>query len=385
MARKTNCIKNGVEYFRITSTIGRDANGKLIRKEFYGISRKDAENKRDEYLDNIKKGLNIDYKNVTLGDLMQSWLFEIVKVRVKPTSFERYEGIYRNYIKESELYGVKLCSLKSIQIQRYYNNLYSNKKSSNSIKNLNKLLKQFLNYAVSEGYIFKNLCTGLVIPKDKVIDDKKIEVFTNDEIQALKRALIGHDLKCLILMALGTGLRQGELLALKWTDIDMDKKEVKVEKTIKRVKIIESDGSSKHEIITQPPKSKSSNRIIPIPSSLIPILKEHKNKQNRAKVKAGSSYTNNNYIFATATGNNLSTKNLFMSYKNLLKKAKISHKKFHSLRHTYATKLFEANVPLKTVQTLLGHSDISITANIYTHVMPKEKITAVEKLNDLFG
>lgn len=73
-----------------------------------------------------------------------------------------------------------------------------------------------------------------------------------------------------------------------------------------------------------------------------------------------------------------------MSYKNLLIKAKIPHKKFHALRHTYATQLFEKGEPLKTVQTLLGHGDISITSNIYTHVMPKQKSNAAEKLNDLF-
>ncbi len=92
-----------------------------------------------------------------------------------------------------------------------------------------------------------------------------------------------------------------------------------------------------------------------------------------------------NYVFPTITGNPINTKNLFKSYSALLRKAKINHKKFHTLRHTYATKLFEAEIPLKTVQTLLGHSDISITADIYTHVMPKQKTIAVEKLNSLFS
>ncbi|WP_315675194.1 tyrosine-type recombinase/integrase [Clostridium sp. 19966] len=85
-----------------------------------------------------------------------------------------------------------------------------------------------------------------------------------------------------------------------------------------------------------------------------------------------------NLVFATAIGNPICSKNLFSSYKNLLIKANIPHKKFHALRHTFATQLFENKVPLKTVQTLLGHSDISITADIYTHVMPKQRIEAVE-------
>ncbi|WP_279233035.1 tyrosine-type recombinase/integrase [Fonticella tunisiensis] len=93
----------------------------------------------------------------------------------------------------------------------------------------------------------------------------------------------------------------------------------------------------------------------------------------------------NDYVFTTNLGKNIDARNLLRSYERVLKKANIPYRKFHNLRHTYATKLFEAGVPLKTVSELLGHSNISITANIYTHVMPKEKITAAEKLNSLFA
>lgn len=391
MARKTNYNKNGNEYYRVTATIGRDANGKLIRKEFYGKSKKEAEDKRDEYLNGIKNGLNIDYANISLGELMHLWLFEIIRIssKIKPSTFQRYEGIYRNYILNSEIYGMKLCDLKAIQIQRYYNKLYESGKSSSIIKNLNKLLKTFLNYAVAEGYLLKNPCSNsnIVIPKDNEFkkNEDKIEVFSNEEINILKINLENHRLKALILLALGTGLREGELLGLKWSDIDFINKELKVQRSIKQVSIINSDGSREYKTIIQTPKSKNSIRTVPIPSSLIPILKEQDLQQKQDRLKFGASYANNDFVFTTETGNLIDARNLLRSYKRLLKKAGIPYKKFHALRHTYATKLFEANVPLKTVQTLLGHSDISITANIYTHVMPKEKIEAAEKLNNLFA
>lgn len=389
MGRKINCVKNGKEYYRVTVSIGRDSNGKLIRKEFYGSSKKDAENKRDEYLDNIKKGLNVDYKNIVLGDLMHSWLFEIVRVsnRIKPSTFQRYEGIYRNYVKNSDIYGLRISNLKTIHIQRYYNSLYTKGKTSNVIKNLNKLLKNFFNYATDEGYILKNPCSGkrIVIPGETETQEKKIEVFSDKEINTLKVALKGHRLKFLILLALGTGLRQGELLGLKWSDIDINNKQLKVERSIKQVNIISADESKEYKTIVQSPKSKNSIRTVPIPSNLILELKEHRKLQKQEKLKSGNSYNNTDYVFTTEVGNTMNARNITKSYKRLLKKAKIPYKKFHSLRHTYATKLFEVNVPLKTVQMLLGHSDISITANIYTHVMPKEKIKAVEKLNNLFA
>lgn len=389
MARKTNYTKNGKEYFRVTASVGRNAAGKLIRKEFYGSSKKEAEQKRDEYLNNLKAGLNIDFENMTLGKFFHIWLFEVVRVsnKIKPSSFERYEGIYRNYIKESVISNLILAEIKSIHLQRYYNDLYALGKSSNVIKNLNKLLKTFFNYALDEGYILKNPCSGkrIVIPGENKIIEKKVEVFSNEEIEILKSILENHRLKTLILLALGTGLRQGELLALKWSDINFTTKELKVEKSIKQVNIIESDSSREYKTILQTPKSKNSIRTVPIPSNLISLLKKYKSQQLQEKLKAGSSYIDSDFIFTTELGTNIDARNLTRSYERILKSANIPYKKFHSLRHTYATKLFEANVPLKTVQTLLGHSDISITANIYTHVMPKTKNEAVEKLNNLFG
>lgn len=389
MAVKTNYSKNGNDYFRVTVSMGRNSDGKLIRKEFYGKSKKEAESKRDEYLSGVKNGLSIDYKEIVLGKLIHSWLFEIVRVsnKIKPSTFQRYEGIYRNYIENCELYGMKICDLKAIQLQRYYNDLYKNGKSSNIIKNLNKLFKVFFNYALDEDYILKNPCVGkkLVIPGEDKIQEREVEVFTNEEIETLKNHLNGYRHKLLILLALGTGLRQGELLGLKWSDIDTKNSELKVERSIKQVNIIAEDGSKEYKTIIQTPKSKNSVRTVPIPSSLLPLLAEHENRQKLEQLKAGTSYEKSDFIFTTELGQNIDARNLLRSFSRLLKQASIPHRKFHALRHTYATKLFEADVPLKTVQMLLGHSDISITGNIYTHVMPKEKTAAAEKLNSLLG
>jgi len=390
MSVKTNYVKNGKEYYRVTATVGRDANGKLIRKEFYGKTKREAEAKRDEYLNGIKNGLNIDFQDTTLGDLMHVWLFEVARVSRKPSTFARYEGLYRNYIRDSELYGLKISLIKSIQIQRYYNKLYQEGKSSKTIKTLNKFLKTFFNYAVDEGYLVKNPCTGKKIvipgtPEEKA--EAKIETFTDEEIKKITEALEGHRLKVLFLLAFGTGLRQGELLGLKWPDIDFEKKELKVQRTIKQVTIIDQNGNREYKTIEQIPKTKSSIRTVPIPSSLIPVLKEYRNKQKEEKLKAGPAYLNDiekGYVFTTELGSIIDARNLLRIYKKILDKAGVKYRKFHAIRHTYATKLFERGVPLKIVSELLGHSNISTTANIYTHVIPKEKTNAVETLNDLF-
>lgn len=389
MARKTNYVKNGIEYYRVTATIGRDSSGKLIRKEFYGKTKKEAEAKRDEFLKGIKNGLNPDYQNALLGPLMKTWLFEVVRVsnKIKPSTFERYEGIYRNYVENSWLYGLRISTVKSIQLQRYYNELYQSGKTSSQIKNLNKLLKKFFFYVVDEGYLLKNPCSSksLVIPGEVEKEDTTFEVFTDDEIEAIKKTLEGNRLQALILLALGTGLRQGELLGLKWSNVDLENKEIRVEQELKTVAIINGDGSRKYEIREQPLKTKNSVRTVPIPSSLIPILEKHKLQQKKEKLEAGPLYNDTEYVFTTETGKPIDARNLLRAYQRLLKKAGVPYRRFHALRHTYATKLFERGVPLKTVQMLLGHSDISVTANIYTHVMPEKKIDAAEKISDLFA
>jgi integrase len=224
MTIKTNYAKNVNYYYRVTATVERDSNGKPIRKEFYGKGKKDTAAKREEYLNEIKNNLHLNYKDATMGQLLHSWLFEIVRVKVKSSSFERYEGIYRNYLLKSDILGMKLADIKTLQIQRYYNELYESGKSSSIIYNLHKLIRSFFTYAVNEDYILKNPCTSgkVIIPKEDTPEETDIVIFTDEELDLLKKALNDHHLKYLILTALGTGLRQGELLALKWDDIDLE-------------------------------------------------------------------------------------------------------------------------------------------------------------------
>lgn len=388
MAVKTNYTKNGADYFRVSAVLGTDSRGKRILKEFYGKSKTEAETKKKEYLEGIKNGLNIDTKRVLLGELMHTWLFETVRVsdRIKPTTFEKYEGIYRNYIKDSPLYSLKIAELKALQVQRYYNSLSDKGKSRNLIENLNKLLKQFLNYALDEGYLSKNPCIGkkIVIPGEKK-NKEEVQHFTDEEIEILISSLKGDRYRELILISLGTGLRRGETLALTWDDIELDKNNIRVNKSLAKVYIIAADGSKERKQIIQVPKTRGSIRDVAFPPNLVTVFKEIKRKQKADKLKCGESYEISNYVFTTSSGSLIDVANLSRAWKNILKKYKLHHRKFHALRHTYATKLFENEVPLKTVSELLGHSSIEITANTYTHVIPKQKTTAVEKLNYMFN
>lgn len=367
MAKKTNFEVNGSEYFRVTRTVGKKANGKPIRKTFYGTGIKEANDKADEYMNKINSGLISNFEYITVDELIYKWLFQIKINELKPSSFQSYEGTYRNYIKDSEIAGLKVYSIKSIQIQEYYNKL-GKAKTFSQIKKLNKLLKQFFFYAEREGYIIKNPCSNITIPnKDKQIKKEDIEYFNEDEIKQLKKAFKGHKLENLILTALGTGLRQGELLALKWENVHLDEKYLEVKETVKKVYVFDSNGNKTLQTIYSTPKTQNSVRKVDLPNKIVSLL------SNLEK--------SSEFVFVE-NGEPLSAKTIFGNWKKILIDNNIPYKKFHSLRHTYATMLLSKGVDLKTVQDLMGHSDITIT-QIYLHVLPKTKTDAVNKLNNI--
>ena len=374
-------IRNRVHVgWRASIYLGRDSNGKEIRKQFTAKTKKEAQAKLNNYKKEMLLGTVSSDDKITLSEWYCTWLFDYRIKDLKPKSFEKYEGIYRNYIKDSELGKIKLKDLRTTHLQKYYNKLDTQyNKPASTIKNLNTRLKPCLGDAEKQGYIQKNYCKMVTLPKDN--NTTNIHILSSQEQQKFIESIKGHNLETLFLVALGTGLRLGELLGLKWSDIDFNTGVLTVNRSLSRVK---NQATGKYEVIEQIPKTKNSNRVVPIPTNILNKLKEHKKSQNKQRLLVGECYINNNYVFTDNIGNPIDDKRPGRNLKVTLKKLDIEPIKFHALRHTYATRLFENNVPPKTVQALMGHSDISITMDIYTHVMDDIKLEAVEKLNDIF-
>lgn len=367
MAKKTNTEINGNKYYRVTRTVGHKADGTPIKKQFYGSGINEAEEKADEYMTNIKNGLVNDFENYTISDLMYEWLFQIKINELKPSSFESYEATYRNYLKNSDIAGDKISKINKINIQQYYNKLGKNK-SYSQIKKLNKLLKQFFNYCIDEGFILKNPCNNITIPnKSDILKNKSddLEYFSIEEINQIKQAFKGNKFENLIIFALGTGLRQGEILGLKWENVYLDEGYVKVTESIKSVSVFDSDGNKERKTVINTPKNHKS-RIVDIPEKLIELLINMNH--------------NTTFVFEDENGNPYSAKTLQGTWKKILKTNNIPYKKFHALRHTYGTMLVANGTDLKTVQELMGHYDISVT-QIYLHALPQNKKDAVNRIN----
>lgn len=384
---KTNSTAKGNEYFRIRSLIGYDCNGKHIYKNFYGSSKSDAENKKNDYLKDLQDGLNPDLAAQSLTQAMYTWLWDIEKYSgIKSSSFERYESIYRNYIKESKLGLLVVSDIKKLPIQKYYNSLINLGKSESQVKNLHKLLNKFFKYAESEGYIVRNPLVGLKLPKgneeDIEEDDKIVETFTNEEINKILDSLGNEKLRYIIIFALLTGCRQGEILAIQKSDIKDDV--IKINKSVRSVKVFEDEENFEQQLKVTKPKTKSSNREIPITAKLHSELKKLDKLVAEERLKLGPAYTKNSLLFPSLTGTHIDAKNLRRSWERALDKAGVTRKKFHALRHTYATRLFENGTSILTVSRLLGHSSTR-TTEIYTHVLEDLKAKEVECLDAIFN
>ena len=190
------------------------------------------------------------------------------------------------------------------------------------------------------------------------------------EINIIKEYLKGTDFELLFLLDLATGLRQGELLALDWKHINLEDNTLKVERSVKEVYVYDNENAKHIETIFQTPKTLNSFRTVPIPSTMINILSKIKNKKG--------------LLFSDANGNPLKGKNISAKWTKILKECNIPHKKFHSIRHTYASMLLSKGVDIETVAELMGHSAISIT-QIYLHSSYTSKNKSVNKLNSILN
>ncbi len=387
MPTKTNYTTHGVNYFRIRVTVGKQSDGTPIIKAFYGKSKKDAERKRDEYLNQLRLGLNVDFDKATLGEVMYTWLFDFKRIseNIKPATFSRYEGVYRKYIKPYPIASLKLADVKTVVIQRFYNTLFEEGHTTASIRYLNSLLRSFFNFAIEQDYIVKSPLRGTTIPSNtgEITKDRKLDVYTDTEIEQLQTAIQDYVHRNLILIAIGTGIRQGELLGLQWKHIDFTQKTITINQTLKTYSKIKADSS--RELITelQTPKSRHSIRTVPIPKNLMHIFKQQEQETQIKALSLGLPFTPETFVFTNSNLSYLDARALLRSYKRMLKRNGIRERDFHSLRHTYATQLIRRGISIEVIAELLGHSSTDIT-RIYTHILEDDKQKAVERLNDMF-
>ena len=306
-----------------------------------------------------------------LEDLLNLWLEKYAKLSIKPRSYNKYEAFITLHINPI-LGNIPINEITSNMLQDFIlqklenGNLKTNKPLSvNTVFGIVSVLKQAFKLALTLDLIRKDPTVAIKLPQQQ---EKEIQALTRDEqkrieeycLKQTKNNYIG------IIICLYTGIRLGELLALTWDDIDFEKKFLYIKKTAYKIKI-----NGKNQMVIDKPKTKKSNRIIPLPDKLLNLLQLSKNKSN--------SY----YILSTKTNNMVDIRSYQRTFESILNKCGIKHYNFHCLRHTFATRALELGMDIKTLSEILGHTNVAITLNRYAHSLLEYKILEMNKISSL--
>ena len=349
------------------------------RKFVYGKTRKEVQEKLQAALQEKQQGIVLEgTARQTLGQFMADWLENSQKQNVRPRTYERYEEIVRLHI-DPVLGRQRLQKLSAQHVQAFYTKKLNEGLSASTVSVFHSVLHKALDAALKWGLVPRNVC-DLVSPPHA--EGFEIQPLTVEQAHQLLAAARGHRLEALFTLALATGMRRGELLALKWQDINFSAGTLQVRRILTRVPT-KMPGKG---FVEAEPKTQKSQRSVVIATFALEALKQHRIHQLETKLKAGPAWEDHDYVFCTSIGAHLIPSNdVLVQLKVLLKKAGLPHIRFHDLRHSAATLLLAEGVHPKVVQELLGHSSISMTMDVYSHVLPSMQQDAISRLNSALG
>lgn len=369
MARRTK--GEGSAYMRKDGRAAASAmyEGKRITK--YGKTKTEAMQKLDAYLADLRAGKVVIGPKQTVEQYLTRWLEESRRLRIRSTTLKKYRMVLRLYIIPA-LGDIQLHLLAREHVQSFYAKLYDGGLASKTIKLVNAVLSSGLKDAVRNGDLARNVCEWVTMPKGKRY---QAHALTSSECVRLIEAARGHRLWFFILMAITTGARRGELIGLKWSDIDESACLVHIRRTIVYVS---GTGLVEHE-----PKTVHGLRSVTLTQLVRDGLEEQRAYVSRLRESAGSAWVENDLVFPNMRGKYIHEAILHNQFKRLLKDAGLPDMHLHDLRHSAATLLLAAGVNAKVVQEMLGHSDITITLGMYGHVMPNMQKEAASKMDEM--
>lgn len=341
------------------------------RRAYYGKTRAEAAAKLTEAQTDLAKGLPLPPARLNVSEYLDRWL-EGARPTVRPNTYDGYESTLRLHVKP-EIGQRTLTRLGPQDLSALYQKLLAAGLSPRTVQLTHAVIHRALRQAERWGLVGRNVAGLVDAPRAA---SPAIRPLAPDEIKRLLRAATGDRYEALYVVAVTTGLRSGELLGLRWADVDLANGTLHVRQQAQRTR----GGWTFVE-----PKTGAGRRTVTLPAMTVESLKAHRIRQNEERLKLGAAWEDLDLVFANEVGRPVERQNLQRrSFEPLLKRAKLRPIRFHDLRHSAATLLLTEGVHPKVVQERLGHATISVTLDIYSHVLPSMQREAAAKLDRFF-
>ena len=325
----------------------------------------------------IESSADIDVmkaEQYTTGQWMDVWFENCAKIKVRPSSHQTYRGYIDNHIKPN-IGDIPLGKLSSLHLQKLYKKLLAGGRverieaknqpkglSAKTVRNINQVISSAMDFARDQKLISSNPTDGCALPK---LEHKEMKTLPVEQLTSFLREAKESGVFELYYIELATGLRRGELLGLKWEDIDLAQGSLRVQRQIARIN---------GEVIEAPLKTKNAYRTLPLSADAVGVLQEQRKKSG-----------NSPYVFPSPTGGPISPDSVLHMLHRVLKRAGLSKVRFHDLRHTFATLALQNGVDIKTVSGMLGHYSAGFTLDTYTHVTTSAKKEAANTMGSILS
>ena len=310
----------------------------------------------------------------TVGQWMDVWYENYAKIKVRPSSHQTYRGYIDNHIKPN-IGKIPLEKLTSLELQKFYKKLLTSGRidrveskhqakglSPKTVRNIHQMIGSAYNLAMEQKLVSRNPTQGCALPK---VEHKEMKTLTADQLSAFFQEARDSGVYELYYLDLATGLRRGELLGLKWADVDLDRGVLKIQRAISR---------QNGKVVEAPLKTKNAYRTLPLSADAISVLKMQ-------KCKVG----NSEWVFPSPTGGPMSPDSVLHMLQRVLKRAGLPRIRFHDLRHTFATMALQNGVDVKTVSSMLGHYSAGFTLDTYAHVTTDAQLKAAQTMGNILS
>ena len=370
-------IKRGDNTWLVRIFTGRNEKGKrcYVNKTTHG-TKKDAEKYLTARLRDKDLGVFIEPCALLVNDYLNKWLETAARPRLRERTLSDYTEKLNRYVRPA-IGGRKLADVRPLDIQTFYGLMQERGLSARTVRYTHAILSSAFKQAIKWHMLARNPCDAVDLPR---AERREMQAFSPEEAGRFLKAAKDDEQGIVFAFALATGMRPEEFLALKWSDVELDRGVA----IVRRALVWRKGGGWYFD----EPKTSRSRRTVPLPASLVKSLAAHKRKQAEVRLKAGSLYQNNDLIFATGEGSPHNSRNLTnRHFRPILKRAELSlNFRLYDLRHSCATLLLSVGENPKVVSERLGHASIVLTLDTYSHVLPTMQEAASQKLERiLFG